>query len=130
SRLATFAQAMSHTMSATPEIHVATRAVWDSFGPRSLRMDATTACGRASATGGMRGSFSACAAYSCRYARLRSAFAAASVTPGLRSAIMDAQNQWYVVHHSSPGIWSVAPFSPPRTVIGMNAAGGLSGQTP
>jgi len=51
SRLATFAQAMSRTISATPLIHVATFAKLDSLGPRSLSTEATMPRGRASASG-------------------------------------------------------------------------------
>jgi len=53
SRFATFAHAMSRTINATPLIHVATLAKLDSFGPRSLRTEATMPRGRASATGVM-----------------------------------------------------------------------------
>ena len=50
-RFATFAHAMSSTITATPAIQVATLAKLDWFGPRSLSTEATTARGRVSAAG-------------------------------------------------------------------------------
>src|SRR6185312_11775947 len=64
------------------------------------------------------------------YAWVMSAVAAARLTPGLRSTIIDAHVQWYVLHHASPGIKKLLLISWPYAVIGMKAAGGSLSHSP
>src|SRR5262245_29489753 len=98
-RFATFAHAISSTMTATPATQVATFANDDVLGPRSVRIEAATALGRATAHGVMRLLSSRCCSQLRRRALVKSAFAASTVTPGLRRAIIDIQPHVYVLYH-------------------------------
>src|SRR5207302_1388413 len=61
-----------------------------------------------------------------RKALVRSALAAATLTPAFRCTSMDAHIQWYVVHHlSRGGRWALAWL-----VMGMNATGRCTGHSP
>src|SRR5205823_13851137 len=109
-RFATFAQAMSSTTSATPPSQDATLAKPDAFGPRSLKMEPMKARGRVTVNGGARGDPTRSASELLTNAWVRSAFAAASLTPGLVRTIMSIQPQWYVVHQVS--FWRLRKSGP------------------
>ena len=64
------------------------------------------------------------------YALVTSIEAALIDTPGLRRTITDIHPQLYVFHQLTFVNLSVFPCSAPYVVIGINAAGGLSAQSP
>jgi hypothetical protein len=81
------AQAINSTITDTPPTHLATLETGPAFGPRSARIDPTSARGRRSAVGGMLGCSARCASMLLRNACVRSAFAVSMETPGLRRAM-------------------------------------------
>ena len=131
SRFATFAQAISSTTIATPPSHAATFAKPEAFGPRSLRIEPIIARGRSSASGGIRDDSTRSASVLFTNAWVRSALAAASLTPGFRRAIMSIQPQWYVVHQVASFTMNPArTWASPKVLIGMKYAGCWFGQSP
>ena len=96
-RLATLAQAMSSTMTATPTAHSSTRDSGPGLGPAALRSAATIARGRATESGSVRGLVSRWMRRLCLYALVSSAVAAASETPGFRLTSTSIQSQLYAL---------------------------------
>ncbi len=93
SRLATLAQAISSTISATPLIQVATFESRPACGPRSSCTGPNSPRGRADSTVPHPGSNSAAARQLFWNARVRSLSAAARLTPGCRLTIISSQLQ-------------------------------------
>ena len=92
-RLATFAQAMTRTIAATPLTHSAVRASRLGSGPLPSLMADAMARGRALSIDAMDGSNARCAAQLRRYALVRSADAASRLTPGRVRTIISIQPQ-------------------------------------
>src|SRR5262245_21929445 len=97
SRLATFAQAITRTMVATPAIQSGSRATGVALGPRASTTAPAAARGRAFSTGGVLELIARSAAQLRRYAFVRSAFAASTLTLGFRRTMIESHPQLYVL---------------------------------